>query len=220
VNRSRRAPEVERDQLETSFTPILRGVYDAFSELLAIIFVDLEGECVDYVSSIDTFECKVAGAHMLVLMHELRDRRHKLGMEEPVQLEIAGAERELWGRRVSEDYLLVAIVRPGIDDERLAASLAAAGADFREEAGLPTPHWEPGRPTVEVVVRKAVGWAYAPVSFSEDGILVAISDVMGRWTEPGGVAGDELVCFRVRTREGHELTLVHDPDADGWVVRP
>jgi hypothetical protein len=220
VNRSRRPPEVERDQLETSFTPILRRVYDVCSEVLAIIFVDVEGECVDYVSSIDPFECKVAGAHMLVLMHELRDRRHAMGMDEPVLLEITGAERELWGRRVSEEYLLVAVVLPECDGDRLRASLAAAGADFREEAGMPTPHWEPGRPTVDVVVRKAVGWAYAPVSFSEDGILVAISDVMGRWTEPGGVGGDELVCFRVRTREGHELTLVHDPDADGWVVRP
>jgi hypothetical protein len=27
------------------------------------------------------------------------------------------------------------------------------------------------------------------------------------------------VCFRVRTEEGRELTLVHDPDGDGWVAR-
>jgi hypothetical protein len=215
-----RQPEVERDQLETSFTPILRQVYDALDHVLAIIFVDVEGECIDYVSSIDPFECKVAGAHMLVLMHALRDSREKLGFEHPVLLEIAGTERELWGRRVSEEYLLVAVLLPGVDRVQLRTALAAAGNAFREEAGLLTPHWEPGRPTVSVVVREAVGWAYAPVSFNEDGMQVVIADVMGRWTEPGGVSGEELVCFRVRTREGHELTLVHDPDADGWVVRP
>jgi hypothetical protein len=70
-----------------------------------------------------------------------------------------------------------------------------------------------------VLVRSAIGWEYAPAAFSEGGIRVAVSDVLGRWTEPSGVQGDDIVCFRVRTQDGQELTLVHDPGGDGWQVR-
>jgi len=67
-------------------------------------------------------------------------------------------------------------------------------------------------------VREAVGWAYAPAAFSDQGVRVFVSDVLGRWTEAVG-NGDEIVCFRVRTEEGQELTLVHDPRLDGWRLR-
>jgi hypothetical protein len=42
--------------------------------------------------------------------------------------------------------------------------------------------------------------------------------VLGRWTE-ALEAGDEIVCFRVRTEEGQELTLVHEPRSDVWQLR-
>jgi hypothetical protein len=82
------------------------------------------------------------------------------------------------------------------------------------------PTWDPAPRSLEVIVRGAVGWPYAPAAFSQEGVRVFISDVLGRWTEDGGAQGDELVCFRVRTEEGQELTLVHDPAGDGWLVRP
>jgi hypothetical protein len=72
---------------------------------------------------------------------------------------------------------------------------------------------------LEVIVRAAVGWPYAPAAFSQEGVRVVVSDVLGRWTEPGGSLGDELVCFRVRTADGQELTLVHDPAGNGWLAR-
>ena len=37
--------------------------------------------------------------------------------------------------------------------------------------------------------------------------------------EPVDGKTEALVCFRVRTQEGHEITLVHDPAGDGWQVR-
>ena len=39
------------------------------------VFVDREGECIDYVSSVDPYEAKVAVAHMLVLMEMLASSR-------------------------------------------------------------------------------------------------------------------------------------------------
>jgi hypothetical protein len=50
-------------------------------------------------------------------------------------------------------------------------------------------------------------------------VRVTITGVLGRWTEPGGAMGDDLVCFRVQTKDGQELTLVHDPGGDGWRAR-
>lgn len=214
----RRPPEAKRDQLESAFTPILRKAWTAASSLLAIAFVDPEGECIDYVSSLDPFEAKVCAAHALVLVDGLRAARAKLGLEDPALLSIAGSRRELWAWRVSPEYLLVAVLVPGADHGEIRAVLAAAGREFREEVGVGAPAWEPTGGTLEVVVRPAVGWPYAPLSFRQEGVRIAVADVLGRWTEESS-GGDELVCFRVRTEEGQELTLVHDASGDGWLVR-
>jgi hypothetical protein len=217
---TRRPPEAQRDQLESAFTPILRTLWAAAPSMLSAAFVDLEGECIDYVSSIDPFDAKVSAAHALVLMNGLRASRHKLGLAEPVLFAISGSERELWARRVSHDYLLVAVLAPGADPEHIRGVLAAAGREIRQEVGVSVPPWEPRSSALEVTVRSAVGWPYAPLAFSQEGVRIAISDVLGRWVEPGEVAPDEVVCFRVRTEEGQELTLVHDPSGDGWRLRP
>jgi hypothetical protein len=216
---SGRPPEAERDQLESSFTPILRRMWDATPALLSAAFVDFEGECIDYVSALSPFEAKVCGAHARVLMDNLGAARCKLGLTEPVLLLIGAAERELWARRVSDEYLLTAVLQPGTDHGQVAAMLASAGREFRDEVGVPTPPWEPRSVGLEVIVRAAVGWPYAPAAYSQEGVRIRVTDVLGRWVEPSE-RGDELVCFRVRTEEGQELTLVHDPDGDGWQVRP
>lgn len=217
---TRRPPEAQRDQLESAFTPLLRKLWNATPSMLAAAFVDLEGECIDYVSSIDPFEAKVAAAHALVLMQGLRRSRQKLGLAEPVWLAITGAARELWARRMSDDYLLVALLIPGAGPDEIRGVLAATGREFRNEVGVATPAWEPTGGPIEVTVRSAVGWPYAPLAFSQEGERVAISDVLGRWVETGAARDDEIVCFRVRTEAGQELTLVHEPSGDSWRVRP
>jgi predicted regulator of Ras-like GTPase activity (Roadblock/LC7/MglB family) len=216
---TRRPPEAQRDQLESAFTPLLRKLWNATPSMLAAAFVDLEGECIDYVSSIDPFEAKVSAAHALVLMDGLRAARQKLGLREPVLLAISGDARELWARRVSDDYLLVALLIPGAASDEIRGVLAATGREFRNEVGVATPAWEPASSAIEVTVRPAVGWPYAPLAFTRDGVRTAIGDVLGRWVETGAAADDEIVCFRVRTGEGQELTLVHDARSDGWRVR-
>ena len=215
---TRRAPEATRDQIESAFTPILRRIWSSAPAVLAAVFVDMEGECIDYVSSIDPFDAKVSGAHAHVLMDALRAKR-KLGLDEPITLEITGSARELWARRVSEEYLLVVVLEPGADHLQVRSVLSVAGREFRAEVGAASPAWEPAAGVLEVIVRAAIGWPYAPAAFSQQGVRVVVSDVLGRWTEPGGALGDELVCFRVRTEDGQELTLVHDPGGDGWLAR-
>lgn len=215
---TRRPPEAKRDELESAFTPILRRVLEALPRALCAVFVDTEGECIDYASSIDPFEAKVSGAHALMLMDGLRDSQLKLGLHEPYALSIAGAERELWARRITDDYLLTVLTLPGAEGTQMWTVLGAAARDFRSEVAASDPSWEPTT-KLEVVVRAAVGWPFAPAAFSQHGVRVTITDVLGRWTEPGS-SDEELSCFRVRTADGQELTLVHDPNADGWRARP
>ena len=212
--------EALRDQLETTFTPMLRRAYEATPAALAFALVDQEGECIDYVSGIDPFEAKLCAAHAFVLIDMLYEGQTRLRLRNPYALEIVTESRSLWARWMCADYVAVAVVTPDADRGKLEVTLAELSREFRGEAGIETPSWDASR-GIEVLIRSAVGWAYAPTEFHEGGgSRVAVSDVLGRWTEPGGVHGDEVVCFRVRTQDGQELTLVHDPGVDGWQVRP
>jgi hypothetical protein len=216
----RRPPEGPRDELETAFTPILRRVWHDVPSVLCAAFVDSEGECIDYVSSLDAFEAKVSAAHTTQLFIELRARQNKHGLAEPFALTIGASLRELWARRVTDEHLLVAISRIDADVPSMSAVLERAAEEFRREIGAEVPVWEPS-PPLEVVVRPAVGWPYAPAAFTEEGgTRVVVSDVLGRWTErPEAPALEDRTCFRVRTDDGRELTLVHDPARSGWLVR-
>jgi len=217
---TRRPSEGRREELESAFTPILRKVWNAVPSVLAAVFVDNEGECIDYVSSIDPFEAKVCGAHASMLVTQLRAAQGKLGLLEPLALSVSASERELWARRISDDHTLVVVSGHGAEAADMWSALEGAVRAFRDEVGLPAPAWELS-PAVDVEVRSAVGWPFAPVAFTLHGDRVSITDVMGRWIEPPNAPGiGEQTCFRVRTDAGHELTLVHDAGRNGWVLRP
>jgi predicted regulator of Ras-like GTPase activity (Roadblock/LC7/MglB family) len=214
-----RRQEAPRDQAESAFTAILRRLWDQLPPLLAAAFVDTEGECIDYISRIDPYEAKVSAAHMHMLLGEVAASFLKIEAGRTFSLEIEASQREIWVQRVGEEYLLVAVFTAGSERAQREAAIALACAEFRHEVGLQAPPWEKSRQRLSVRVRPATGWRYAPETYSDGGVRVTITDVIGRWTEAGGVMGDELVCFRVRTEEGRELTLVHDPDGDGWIAR-
>ncbi len=87
-------------------------------------------------------------------------------------------------------------------------------AELRREAGIAVPDWEPVVDAVRVEVREAVGWPYAPTAFHDEDQRVGIAAVLGRWNE--GTGTRSRICFRVRTDDGEELTLVHDRVVDRW----
>jgi hypothetical protein len=70
-----------------------------------------------------------------------------------------------------------------------------------------------------VRLRAARGWTYAPDGFSVGGERFTIAAVLGRWVEQSASRNAPLICFRVRTTQGQELTLALDERADTWVVR-
>jgi hypothetical protein len=210
--------EAARDQAENAFTVILRRAFHAVPALLAAVFVDVEGECIDYVAAIDPYEAKVCAAHMHMLLGALRRARLMPLSGEAHALEVVTSEREVWVRGVGEDYVLVALLAHGFDRLELRDVLARAGREFRAEVGIATPGWE-ARERLSVRLRASAGWTYAPDGFSLDGERHAIAAVLGRWTEFPREAAQRLVCFRVRTQEGQELTLAHDELTEVWRMR-
>jgi predicted regulator of Ras-like GTPase activity (Roadblock/LC7/MglB family) len=209
-----RPDEAERDQAQSAFTTILRRLAEGVPTLLAVAFVDFEGECVDYFSSIDPYEAKVVAAQMSVVMESVTRAIQRLGWGDASRLEVLGASRELVVRRVNDEYALVVMRRADGQEPRLLAAVERAVEEFRVEVGEAAPHWEPSPPVLFVETRPAVGWPYAPVAFSHGGAMTSVTHVLGRWVEPTGET-----CFRVYTERGDELTLVHRPQDDRWTIR-
>ncbi|CAG0993493.1 hypothetical protein ARNL5_03433 [Anaerolineae bacterium] len=208
------AKEAPRDQVESAFTPILRRLLYRTTGVMAVAFVDEEGECVDYCSALAPYDIKVVAAHLRVLIEDVGRGMSKAGGGESFFLHVHADERDLVARRISREYLLVLVLKPRALTRRLLGGIEHAVSELRAEAAISVEVWEPFTDTVMVEVRGAVGWAYAPAAFLERGVRTEIQDVLGRWME--GAGQHARLCFRVRTVDGEELTLVHDRSLDRW----
>ncbi len=207
--------EAPRDLPETAFTPVLRALLRGAPAVLAAAFVDEEGECVDYCStSVSAFETKVIGAQLLVVVKLVRAG---LGAAsgEPIVVHVAASERELFARRISDDYTLVALASPSPRRGETLAMIETAIAGFRAEAGIPRPAFEASRTGTFVDVRESP-WGFAPTTLYERGDRIEIRDVLGRWTEESG----RRVGFLARTDRGDEVVLFCDPETGTWERRP
>ncbi len=214
--------EHPRDVEENDFTPILRALLRAAPNVLAAVFVDREGECIDYCSSLTPYEAKVIAAHMIVVLGESLERSGALGGE-PWWLHVLGSERELFARRIDDEYALIVATGPDGISSQLCEAIEHTVTKLRSEVGLDKPSWEPPAPRMRVDVRTSTSeWAYAPEIFWHRGDRTAVTDVLGRWVEhppdPNGIS-HELVCFLVRGENGEELTLVHHVETNEWERR-
>ncbi len=216
-----RVMKAKRDTSPSEFALILRRVCDSVSSVEMAAFVDMEGECIDYYSSLDPYDAKVVAAQTVSLLGQVLEVNRKLQYGESFILEISTGDKELLARRINDDYLLVVLAGAGEDEEadRIGRVLVHAAREFRADAGVAAAAWEPADDILTVETRSAKGWSYAPSAFTDGGERVTISDVLGRWIESGELRPRGKVCFRVRTEKGTELTLVHDPDLDQWTSR-
>jgi predicted regulator of Ras-like GTPase activity (Roadblock/LC7/MglB family) len=214
-----RRPEVKRDIETTEFTNILRRFWATIPTVVVAAFVDQEGECVDYVSSVEPYEARVNAAQVVSILGTTLSLRDKLGFGETHTLEVIGSEKELWARRIDNEYTMIVVANPGIETTLMKRALVRTVHEFRDEVNIARPAWEPAGDSTLVETRSATAWQYAPVSFTTDGVRVVISDVIGRWEESDEIGSHKKVCFRIRTKFGEEHTLVHDPKNDEWILR-
>jgi predicted regulator of Ras-like GTPase activity (Roadblock/LC7/MglB family) len=208
--------ESERDQAESSFTRLLREFMESDPRYLAGIFVDREGECVDYCSSLDAYDAKVAGAHLQVVLGEIRPSLKRLVLGEPESFVVHGTERDLALRRVDEEYSVILVTAGGGVDEDTMAALGQLAHDLRVEAGLSPAHFESHYGKLEVEVRESVGFPFAPTSIRVGALHIEIDDVLGHFRESGGLAGGTLECFHVRDADAKEFLIAYDDSNGRW----
>lgn len=208
---SKSSPESPRDQDESAFTPLLRRLLRCDPHLLAAVYVDPEGECVDYCTKLDPFDAKVSAAQMMVVMVDVVRRLIRIGLGNAFEVAIEASERVLVVRRIDDDYALVLVATNGANRDVIDHNLERAVAAFRGEAGLKAPAWEPEH-GLSVELRRAVGWRYAPRSYSLRGRRIGVVDVLGRFDD----RDQDLECFRVRDERGYELTLAYDSKLARW----
>ena len=210
------ASEAPRDQTESAFTELMQQWRVEHPDVLAAVFVDRMGECVDYSCVTSAFDAKVAGAILVPVAHQVRLAVASMAGGEAIEVGICGRDADLLVRRLDDEYLLVLVGRPGMADGHLGDALADLVDALRKEAMITAPVWDDSRGPLSVSVRTAVGWDYAPEVFRHCDTEVHVTDVLGRWEETGGAIGGELVCFRVVTDLFTEITLAFDPDLVRW----
>ena len=209
--------EHSRDLNESPFTAVLRSLLRGVPEVLLAVFVDEEGECIDYCSSLPPYDAKIAGAQLHVMVHEIAPAVAKLRAGKLWFVHVQGTERELLVRRVSNEYLLVVVTRPLRVEGPLRAAIDATVAALRAEGEIARPTWEPHRQPILVDVREARGWGYAPDVIYDRGVRTEILAVLGRFGEGDG--GSRRDVFLVRTEHGEELTLAHRLGDGVWERR-
>ncbi len=209
--------EARRDIDESAFTSVLRSLVRVVPEALLAVFVDEEGECVDYCSALPPFDAKIAGAQLHVMVHEVSQVVAKLRGGKVWFVHVQGSERELLVRRVSDEYLLVLVTGPLKAEGPLRGAIDATVSALRAEGEISRPRWEPHRQPLLVDVRQARGWGYAPEVIYDRGVRIEILAVLGRFGEGEGTQRRDV--FLVRTEHGEELTLAHRLDLGTWERR-
>ncbi len=206
-----------RDRPDTAFSRILSAFVLAHEAVRAAVFLDLEGECVDYASRLDPFEALVFSATLLNPTKALLATSAAGSPGASLQWIMEAERMDALVRRIGEDLFLALWVAPGALSARILAGIDPLVELLSRESGL-TPANDDDAAALEVETRAAKGWGYAPRALRTPGALATELEVLGRWTEPGESAGREAVCFRVRARD-QEWTLVHDPSIQRWYRR-
>jgi hypothetical protein len=140
-----RGREAVRDRPPTSIALILDTFWREHAEVAAVVFVDSEGECIDYCTSLDPFEAKLAGATWLDSTARMRRNASHVLAGELRQWVVHTDRNDFVVRRVTEEYVLVVqLSAEGLGARHLAA-LDGLVALLREDVGAECAPWNRGR---------------------------------------------------------------------------
>jgi hypothetical protein len=209
---------LRRDRPATPFSEILSAFLRAHPSVVGAVFVDNEGECIDYATIRDPYEALIFGASLVPASSQLLQSAARLGSGAPI-LWLLEAERfDAVVRRVSDEHLAVLWLEADSISAKVLQALAPLAEMLRREAGFAAPAWDPEREPLRVETRPAAGWGYAPWTVRFPDQPARELEVLGRWSEHGSISALESVCFLVRCG-GEELTLVHERALNRWYRR-
>ncbi len=197
---------VVRDQDPSGFNPALQSLCESTTGLSAAL-VDPEGETVDYVGVLDSFETRIAAAEWGLILRTLKSTK-ELERTSTAELYFRGKRRSFTVIPLSQGYALV-IETPAWSMFLSKRAVIQAVHDISAEAGLALPEsWLAiGERWVRVNV-KSDRKLRRPIAIWRSGEWQTLH-VMGRMTR------DQLrrseMGYRVRAADGGEVTLVREP---------
>lgn len=184
-----------RDTDATSFTSILEELLASVPGAYASVLVDIQGESVDYAGRGDPFEVRIAGAHLQIVVEQVR---HFALLGVPRWLVVRGTKASAVVRALPEGYALAVLLRPRIGFSAAERAFLACERALAKEAGWPPPREKEWHPLLVETDRRG-----RPTRIGQEGLEV---DVLGAIVGlPPGERG-----YRVRTARGVEFTVVRE----------
>ena len=208
---------LRRDRPATPFSELMEAYLAQHATIEAIVFVDNQGECIDYASRMDPDEAMIMGATWLTPTLSLRSGMARLGAGALLWWVIEAEQRDFVVRLVSDEHLVLIVLPAFGVGARILEVMQPLAEALRAEAGLPAPRWDSPGEAVRVATRESFEWGYAPDAVIDAQGRPLHIEVLGRWRERRRFARG-LTCFRVRGG-GAELTLAYDSVRDRWYRR-
>jgi hypothetical protein len=203
MKRTKSIPPEGRDQDPTTFAEILQHMLWLEPRATAAVFIDGEGETVDYASGLPNYYTKVAAAYLRVVIDDIASARSLL--RGPLaQAIIAARHRSFYVHPLGDGYALVLVLRRWALHVS-ARAVALTNCRLAKEAGWDGPAEEtlPWHPA-EVETQPAHRFRPFQVKTGDAWEQV---EVLGSVV---GLARERERGYRCRLQGGAEITLVRE----------
>ena len=136
-------------------------------------------------------------------------RARKVGLRRAVRAEIGASQRELWVRRVGDEYVLVVVLAPGVRSRRVTHALALRAGVSRRSRVRRTGVGSRASDCLDARAA-AVGWPYAPDGLR--GKAGARDDqrrarALDRAERQRATRSSASACARAKDRSLHSCTI-------------
>lgn len=185
-----------RDMDATPFTAILDRLIERMPGAYGAALVDGEGETVDYAGLVVPYDIRVAAAYVQIVMRYIESPT-LAPMGRPKFFSVRGTKKTVVARALPDGYVLAALFRRRAGFAGSQRAFVQCERELAREAGWPAPS---GRAWYAVDVE--VDRRGRPLSIAPGFAIEVLGAVMGLPVREHG--------FRVRTADGHELTLVRE----------
>ena len=137
-----RALEPLRDRPATSLAVILEGLWRGAADVLSVVFVDAEGECVEYCTGVDPYDAQVSAATWLDATMKMRAAVERCAAGELRQWILESERSAVVVRRVTEEHVLVVELASAGLHVRFFALLDRVVAELRVDTGFDASTWQ------------------------------------------------------------------------------
>lgn len=213
MKRAKSIPPEGREQDPTTFAEILQHMLWLEPRADAAVFIDGEGETVDYASSLPGYYTKVVAANLRVVLDDIA--RAQNALQGPLaHALIAARQRTFYIHPLGDEYALALIMRRWTLQVSMRA-VALTSCRLSKEAGWRTPP-EESLPWHPAEVEANRSQRFRPLCLRTGDAWEQV-EVLGSVV---GLARDREKGYRCRLQGGAEITLVREPTGIWFADQP